>query len=42
MMWAFLLLGERPEKSAIIGGVFICIAVIMLSLEPLFYCRSNK
>jgi len=42
MMWAFLLLGERPEKSAIIGGTFICIAVIMLSLEPLFYCRSNK
>jgi len=42
MMWAFILLGERPEKSAIFGGIFICIAVILLSLEPLFYCRDNR
>lgn len=42
MMWAFILLGERPEKSAIFGGIFICVAVVLLSLEPLFYCRDNR
>ena len=42
MMWAFILLHEVPEKRAVLGGIFICIAVILLSLEPLFYCRDNR